>query len=282
MSLYYIAFFKGGTKFWNSDDIKDRCNTAHGYHVLGFGCGGELAVQLATILATNMFVGQATEIGIPWVMENVLPRILRMLGISKPEHKHEQLPQWEREAKLIQFAGTLDEYSEMVIQYGYITLFATAFPLAPLMAVLNNMVEIRTDAFKLLTIHSRPEYKGAVNIGSWYLILEVIGVFAVITNCLLIGFAFQAINYPLNENVFQTFAIIVIIEHVILFLKFIISILIPDAPGWIKAELAKQQYFRQLRLKQLAQQNMRSHWSIHKNDGASSSTHSSIIPVADN
>ncbi len=48
-----------------------------------------------------------------------------------------------------------------VIQYGFIVLFAAAFPLAPLLAAVNNMVEIRTDAIKLLRATVRPPYRGA-------------------------------------------------------------------------------------------------------------------------
>ena len=38
----------------------------------------------------------------------------------------------------------------MVLQYGFVTLFVSAFPLAPLFALLNNLIEIRLDAYKFL------------------------------------------------------------------------------------------------------------------------------------
>ena len=38
---------------------------------------------------------------------------------------------------------------ELAIQYGFITLFVAAFPLAPLFALINNAVEIRLDAIKV-------------------------------------------------------------------------------------------------------------------------------------
>ena len=45
--------------------------------------------------------------------------------------------------------GLLDEYLELAIQYGFITLFVAAFPLAPLFALINNVFEIRLDAIKV-------------------------------------------------------------------------------------------------------------------------------------
>jgi hypothetical protein len=38
----------------------------------------------------------------------------------------------------------------MAVQFGYVTLFAAAFPAAPLAAFINNMVEARTDLFKVI------------------------------------------------------------------------------------------------------------------------------------
>ena len=45
--------------------------------------------------------------------------------------------------------GLLEEYLELAIQYGFITLFVAAFPLAPLFALINNALEIRLDAIKV-------------------------------------------------------------------------------------------------------------------------------------
>lgn len=41
------------------------------------------------------------------------------------------------------------DYLELVIQYGYITMFAVAFPIAPLLALINNQFEIHVDMKKL-------------------------------------------------------------------------------------------------------------------------------------
>ena len=36
-----------------------------------------------------------------------------------------------------------DEYLELVIQYGFVTMFSAAFPLAPLFALANNIMEVK-------------------------------------------------------------------------------------------------------------------------------------------
>ena len=57
--------------------------------------------------------------------------------------------------------GTFGDYLEMVIQFGYATLFSAAFPLAPLLALANNYVEIRVDAWKISQQSRRVEPTGA-------------------------------------------------------------------------------------------------------------------------
>jgi len=42
-----------------------------------------------------------------------------------------------------------------------------AFPLAPLFALLNNVIEIRLDAYKLVTQWKRPVASRAINIGTF-------------------------------------------------------------------------------------------------------------------
>ena len=52
-----------------------------------------------------------------------------------------------------------------MVQFGFITIFVAAFPLAPLFAWLNNIVEIRLDAFKFVSVLRRPIADRAQDIG---------------------------------------------------------------------------------------------------------------------
>lgn len=52
-----------------------------------------------------------------------------------------------------------------VLQFGFTTIFVAAFPLAPLLALLNNIIEIRLDAYKFVTQWRRPLPSQAKDIG---------------------------------------------------------------------------------------------------------------------
>ncbi|ODN04168.1 Anoctamin-5 [Orchesella cincta] len=79
-------------------------------------------------------------------------------------------------------------YSAAVIQYGFVTLFVAAFPLAPFFALLNNVVEIRLDAYKWITQLRRPLAERVEDIGAWYGILQGITYTAVVTNAFVIAY----------------------------------------------------------------------------------------------
>lgn len=60
-----------------------------------------------------------------------------------------------------------------VIQFGFVTLFVASFPLAPLFALLNNIIEIRLDAKKFVTELRRPVAVRAKDIGKCSLLLSL-------------------------------------------------------------------------------------------------------------
>lgn len=62
---------------------------------------------------------------------------------------------------------TFQDYQEMFVQFGYVVLFSSAFPLAAMCALLNNIIEIRSDAFKLCTGLQRPFGIRVESIGQW-------------------------------------------------------------------------------------------------------------------
>nr|XP_019962961.1 PREDICTED: anoctamin-8-like isoform X3 [Paralichthys olivaceus] len=82
---------------------------------------------------------------------------------------------------------TLQDYQEMFIQFGYVVLFSSAFPLAAMCALINNIIEIRSDALKLCTGLQRPFGQRVENIGQWQTAMEAMGLIAIIVNCYLIG-----------------------------------------------------------------------------------------------
>lgn len=55
----------------------------------------------------------------------------------------------------------------MFIQFGYVSMFTGIFPLAGLLAFMNNVIEIRGDAYKLSTSYQRPFGQFANSIGIW-------------------------------------------------------------------------------------------------------------------
>lgn len=74
---------------------------------------------------------------------------------------------WERDYCLPELgqSGLFFEYLEMILQYGFVTLFVAAFPLAPVFALINNIFEIRLDARKLLLQFRRPVGQRVKDIG---------------------------------------------------------------------------------------------------------------------
>lgn len=52
-----------------------------------------------------------------------------------------------------------------MIQYGFTTIFVAAFPLAPLLALFSNLVEIRLDAIKMVRLQRRLIPRKANDIG---------------------------------------------------------------------------------------------------------------------
>ena len=69
-----------------------------------------------------------------------------------------------------------------MIQFGFVTIFVAAFPLAPLCALINNIIELRLDAYKLVKFYQRSPALKAQDIGAWFNILKTFAFIAVVTN----------------------------------------------------------------------------------------------------
>ncbi|NWX89006.1 ANO5 protein, partial [Nothoprocta pentlandii] len=181
-SCFYVAFFKG--KFvgypgaytymfnrWRNEE----CDPA--------GCLIELTTQLTIVMAGKQIWGNIQEAIVPWICNWWGRRKAR----SNPENLYSR---WEQDHDLQIFGalGLFYEYLEMVIQFGFITLFVASFPLAPLLALMNNILEIRVDSWKLTTQYRRPVAAKAHSIGVWQEILNGMAILSVVTNAFIVAF----------------------------------------------------------------------------------------------
>ncbi|KAM7354217.1 anoctamin 8 white walker isoform 12-T15 [Cochliomyia hominivorax] len=152
--------------------------------------------------------------------------------------------QAEIESSLYKYDGTFSDHLEMLVQMGYVVLFSAAFPLAGVCALINNLMEIRSDAFKLAHVHQRPFGQRVANIGTWQNALSLLSLAAVIVNCALIGLSGQVSRLWPGLTTAQTIILIVTLEHIMLGLRSALTWLLPELPSWLAAEIARAEHCR--------------------------------------
>jgi len=81
-----------------------------------------------------------------------------------------------------EYPAVFTDYNEISIQFGFIALFVTAFPVAPFLAMVLNFIEDRVDGWKLLHVMRRPWPGQAEDIGSWYAIFNIVSVIGILFN----------------------------------------------------------------------------------------------------
>ncbi|XP_074922060.1 anoctamin-6 isoform X2 [Chelonoidis abingdonii] len=181
-SCFYIAFFKGkfvgypgDPVYWLGKYRNEECDPG--------GCLLELTTQLTIIMGGKAIWNNIQEVLLPWV-KNLIGRCRSAARSEKT------IPRWEQDYHLqpVGKLGLFYEYLEMVIQFGFVTLFVASFPLAPLLALVNNLLEIRVDAWKITTQFRRMVPQKAQDIGAWQPIMQGVAILAVVTNAMIIAF----------------------------------------------------------------------------------------------
>lgn len=201
-SLFYVAFFLGRINghpgkytrisYWRLEE----CHPS--------GCLTDLFIQMAVIMLLKQTLNNIFEFTVPWVKSlfsrNATKTLRRKCGhCYRKACRDEQgrvepcdickLRDWLRNYHLTSTDAfsLFNEFLEMVIQFSFTTIFVAAFPLAPLLALINNIFEIRLDAIKMVRLERRLVPRKTNDIGIWTKVLEAIGVLAVIANGLVIG-----------------------------------------------------------------------------------------------
>ncbi|KAL0579877.1 hypothetical protein V5O48_002124 [Marasmius crinis-equi] len=173
---------------------------------------GRLRDQMFAYTVTNQIVNTFQEIGLPFVVRkisaftakkntsssstpssssNSSSSALRKKVVFEDEkekggQEEKEFLEGVREQVALPDYDLFSDYSEMVIQFGYVALWSTIWPLAPVMALVNNIFEIRSDAFKI-TVHTRrPIPVRTDSIGPWLEALSFLTWLSALTNSALV------------------------------------------------------------------------------------------------
>ncbi|OSX68804.1 hypothetical protein BU14_2223s0001, partial [Porphyra umbilicalis] len=142
--------------------------------------------------------------------------------------------------------GVFGDYFELVRQFSYISLFASAFPVGATVAALNNLGELYADTFKLCRLTRRPSPARALTIGAWMRAFEFISVASIATNLAIIAVTRDAASSVVGGGRSKTeeYFAMVLVEHLLLLVRYVAGSVLEGCPRWVRDARAKEQYQR--------------------------------------
>jgi hypothetical protein len=140
---------------------------------------------------------------------------------------------------------------ELVIEFGFLTLFAESFILAPIAILILNKLEKYSDITRFKTFVKRPDFVRKRNIGMWQNILQVQSVIAVFTNLSLTMMStndnkqvayLRSILISNKANKLKFKPSFFVLEHgVIVVLVLLWLVLVPMAK-WVRLFIERREY----------------------------------------
>jgi len=216
-----------------------------------------LRSQLFTTLMVQQVVNQFQEVFVPFFLQKpasmkFVNKVAAKLGKGKQKERCVtgitvlSYEDTEGDEALKNLHGpqldTLhDDFMELWLQFGHVFLFISVYPLAALLALLNNITEMWGDRYKLCRLTSKPRPMCIRDIGAWYAAFRLVGILSILSNCWLLSLDLygQPSCAGITSSDLQWFSLWVVVEHFLLFIFFGLDKLISDVPPHIKLAMDK-------------------------------------------
>lgn len=245
---FFMAFIKAnvsGCLMWTPDGTKLDRNRE------GKMCLVELQLQLRLVFLVEV-MKNVVELTLPLIHRYLVLRatnptviaadldsgFVRMSHVAQLAIEKESYGDGEVD-------GTFDDYKEIMILFGYITLFSVVFPLAPLMGSAVLQVESRVDGLKMYEVVRRPYPSSAETIGSWYRILDAMSWISMICNSALVCYTFGHFDNPPGYfgNKGRSFYFMGLVAMLVC-ARVLLAVLVPDVPENIHIIEQHQEWIR--------------------------------------
>jgi hypothetical protein len=198
----------------------------------------DLRIQLASLFVTAILIQNAMEVGLPWLMSLYYGDQEERQAAERGEQVQPK-SKAEKELMLARYDNTIDDMSEIMVQFGYVTLFVMALPITPFLALVNNVIELRVDGTNLLVQSQRPHVNGSYGLGAWNSVLSFFSIIAVGTNVALLVFRTKMVENILADQSQQwiAFSLTSIILAMLVSLE---KAAIPDEPIAVTRGIERQ------------------------------------------
>ncbi|KAB5571538.1 hypothetical protein PHYPO_G00226070 [Pangasianodon hypophthalmus] len=206
-----------------------------------------LRKRLSSLLILSQVVNQFTEVVVPYVVDRFYSSSQKGLKEDDPAADHMQA-----EGSLPPFPGLFLEYIELLVQFGYLSLFSCVYPLTAVLLLINNITEIRGDAYKICRLFRKPFSPPEAGIGVWQAAFEVLAFFSVMSNCWLLFLAprIKMFTQDAGLNPSTVLIFIIMVEHILIVAKLILAFIIPDEPDWVLIKRQQIEYCTMMALKE--------------------------------
>jgi len=223
VALYYIAFFKEyGSLFGMETDC------------VGHDCLEDLGSQLAVFMICRLTLLNFLELGMPYLLmlwrgRNTMffNHLTMMPDVSSAEKQSKK-----------EDYDVYEDMDEVLILYGYTTLFVVACPWVPLAALVSILLECFLDQKKLVLLYRRPFPLAGANNEPWDTAFDVFGFLAMLTNSAVIVFSSHAYDHWSHG---QKILLFLGIEHAMIFGRILVEAIAPAVPREVKLLQMQQQ-----------------------------------------
>ena len=211
-ALFYVAVIKPGYESIRCSSSPIVSGNPWPEPCASYGCRLELSLELLVIMVGKQWMQNQMEAHLPklgtWWTKRMAPK-------ESTEDLKEPLLPWEDDFKnlaAIPDMDTFEDFLELALQFGFCTMYVSAFTLAPIFALINNVYEKEVDSNKMLRTFRRTVPYYASGIGVWEDILKTISVVGIIMQGLVLACTselvpiiifqgyFANVTYPLTGN----------------------------------------------------------------------------------
>lgn len=225
-SLFFIAFLK--------THLGDECSES---------CMLELSYQLSIIFISKISIEKVVSIVSIWINKKLVEKYEtdQYVHAKKLGRTIREASSIELQKRLLEYntsMGIILDYNKIFLQFGYVTLFVAACPIAPIAAYISNVIEIRLDGNKLLNYYKRVIPIGCQDIGTWLVILQVTACISVITNAAILCFTMGIIPFDGFNRVW----LFIGFQYTIFFIMGVFAYLVDDIPYKVQLQLQRRDY----------------------------------------